>query len=110
MTSSTATEHAAQGLRVRLPSRAAGAYLLVAGLATAVYFVLPADVQSVWYVAIGLSAVAAIYLGATRNLATGRLPWMLFALGLLFEVAGDAIFSVYEIRLVRQPPAPTVGD
>ena len=53
----------------------------------------------------------AIYVGARANLPPGeRLPWNLFALGLLGQVAGDAIFAVYEIQLNREPPSPSVAD
>ena len=33
-----------------------------------------------------------------------RLAWQLFSLGLLGQVAGDAIFAVYEVSLNREPP------
>ena len=39
-----------------------------------------------------------------------RLPWYLFALGLLGQVAGDAIFAVYEVQLNREPPSPSIAD
>jgi signal transduction histidine kinase len=49
--------------------------------------------------------------GAVRNLPRGgRLAWKLFALGLLGQVAGDAIFAVYEVSLNREPPSPSIAD
>jgi signal transduction histidine kinase len=80
-------------------------------LAIVVYFLLPPDGESVFYVAIGAASVAAIFVGAARNLPQGRrLPWQLFAFGLLGQVAGDAIFAFYEVSLNREPPSPSVAD
>jgi signal transduction histidine kinase len=103
----------------RLPALAGGvrsapacwAFISAGAVAIGIYFLLPPDAQSVYFVAVGLASVAAIYLGARVNLAPGdRLPWNLFALGLLGQVAGDAIFAVYEISLDREPPAPSIAD
>ena len=59
----------------------------------------------------GFSAVVAIYVGTVRNLPAGRrLPWHLFSLGLLGQVAGDAVFAVYELQLNREPPTPSIAD
>ena len=80
-------------------------------VAIGIYFLLPPDAQSVYFVAVGLASVATIYAGARVNLPPGqRLPWNLFALGLLGQVAGDAIFAVYEISLNREPPSPSIAD
>jgi signal transduction histidine kinase len=80
-------------------------------LAIVVYFLLPPDGQSIFYVVIGAASVAAIFVGTARNLPAGRrLPWQLFAFGLLGQVAGDAIFAFYEVALNREPPAPSVAD
>ena len=92
---------------------AAWAFLVVGSAAIAVYFLLPAhsNTQSVYYVGIGLASVVAIYVGATRNLPRGeRLAWRLFAVGLLGQVAGDAIFAVYEIQLGHDPTGPSSAD
>ncbi len=93
---------------------AAWTYFGAGILAIAVYFfALPAhgSAQSVFYVVIGASSVTAIYIGARRNLPAGeRLPWYLFALGLLGQVIGDAIFAFYEIGLNREPPSPSIAD
>jgi signal transduction histidine kinase len=88
-------------------------FLGAGGLAIAAYFALPAHghAQSIFYVCIGAASVAAIAIGATRNLpAAERLPWYLFACGLLGQVAGDTIFAVYEVGLSREPPSPSVAD
>ncbi|HEV8463166.1 MAG TPA: HAMP domain-containing sensor histidine kinase [Gaiellaceae bacterium] len=79
--------------------------------AIGLYFLLPPHGQSVFYVVIGAAAVGGIYLGAVRNLPSAeRLPWLLFAAGLLCQVAGDTIFAVYELHLDREPPSPSVAD
>ena len=90
---------------------AASSFIAAGALAIAVYFPLPANAQSIYYVVIGLAAVGAIYVGTMRNLPRGeRLAWHLFSLGLLCQVAGDAIFAVYEVQLDREPPSPSVAD
>ncbi|HZT92621.1 MAG TPA: HAMP domain-containing sensor histidine kinase [Gaiellaceae bacterium] len=90
---------------------AAWAFLAAGAAAIAVYFVLPSRAQSVFYVVIGFASVAAIYVGARRNLyGRDRFAWYLFALGLLGQGAGDAIFAVYEVQLGREPPTPSVAD
>jgi signal transduction histidine kinase len=90
---------------------AAWTFLAVGVLAIGVYFLLPANAQSIYYVVVGFSAVTAVYVGTVRNLPRGeRLPWNLFALGLLGQVAGDAIFAVYEVQLNREPPLPSIAD
>ena len=106
-------------LTARLPALAGGlraapacwAFIGAGAVAIGVYFLLPPDAQSVYFVAVGLASVVAIYVGARANLPPGeRLPWNLFALGLLGQVAGDAIFAIYEIQLNREPPSPSVAD
>ena len=105
-----ATHSAAHPVR---EASGAWTFLGVGAAAIAAYFALPAHshVQSVFYVCIGAAAVAAIYVGTTRNLPAGeRTPWYLFALGLLGQVAGDTIFAVYEVGLDREPPSPSLAD
>jgi signal transduction histidine kinase len=112
VTSHTVSERAAPAATGRLRSApAAWAFLALGAVAIAIYFLLPPDAQSVFYVVIGGASVAAIYVGAVRNLPSGeRLPWFLFALGLLGQVAGDAIFAFYEVALNREPPSPSIAD
>ncbi len=117
-TSTTVTTQSLSGAVPAVTSRlraapAAWGFLGVGALAIGVYLLLGGhrEIQSVYYVGVGLASVTAIYVGATRNLPRGaRLPWRLFALGLLGQVAGDAIFAVYEIDLNREPPLPSVAD
>jgi signal transduction histidine kinase len=106
------TERAAPALTGRIRSAPASwAYLAVGAVATGAYFLLHGDAQSIFYEVIGLSSVIAICVGTTRNLPRGeRLAWNLFAVGLLGQVAGDTIFTVYELQLHREPPNPSIAD
>ncbi len=103
--SATSVVPAQGGMRV-----AAYGYLAAGIAATALYFVLPARPQAVWYVVVGLSAVAAILVGTRRNLQRDRLAWYLFAAGIAAWAGGDAIFDWYEIQLGKEPPLPSVAD
>ncbi|HXK13344.1 MAG TPA: HAMP domain-containing sensor histidine kinase [Gaiellaceae bacterium] len=114
MTSPSLTSRAVPAVADRVRSApATWAFLGAGALAIAVYFLLPAhgNAQSIFYVVIGFASVVAIYVGSIRNLPRGqRLPWQLFALGLLGQVAGDAIYAVYEVSLNREPPVPSIAD
>jgi signal transduction histidine kinase len=112
MSSSSLSDRALPAISGRLRTGTHAWVFLGAGaLAIAGYFLLPPDAQSVFYVVIGFASVVAIYLGAMRNLPRGqRLPWQLFAFGLLGQVAGDAIFAIYEVSLNREPPSPSIAD
>lgn len=100
--------------RLRLDVRAARASwaaLGVGALAVGAYFLLSGDSQTVWYEVIGGSAVCAVAVGTLRNVAAeDRLAWWLFTGGLLAQVLGDIVSSVYEIGLDREPPTPSVAD
>ena len=112
MSSLSQPDRATPALLLRLRAAPGAWTFLGAGAAAiGVYFLLPPDAQSIWYVVIGLASVVAVYAGAARHLPPGgRLPWSLFAAGLLCQVAGDAIFAVYEVHLNREPPAPSIAD
>ena len=112
MTSSSFSERLVPAVAGRLRSAPAAWAFLGAGVAAiALYSVLPENAQSVFFVVVGFASVAAIYVGSARNLPRGRrLPWQLFAFGLLGQVAGDAIFAVYEVSLNREPPSPSIAD
>lgn len=112
MASLTPTERVVPPLTARVGAVPASWAFLAAGIvAIGAYFLLPPNAQSVFYVVIGFCSVAAIYIGTMRYLPAGeRLAWHLFALGLLCQVAGDAIFAVYEVELNREPPNPSIAD
>ena len=112
MASLTPTERVAPALAARLRAAPASWAFMGGGVvAIGIYFLLPSNAQSVFYVVIGLCSVVAIWIGTTRHLPPGeRLAWHLFAFGLLCQVAGDTIFAVYELQLNREPPNPSIAD
>jgi signal transduction histidine kinase len=98
--------------RLRAPT-ASWAFTAAGLVAIGVYFLLPSGstAQSLFFVVIGCASVGAISIGTVRNLPRGsRLAWHLFSAGLLAQVAGDAIFAMYEIDLNREPVSPSVAD
>jgi signal transduction histidine kinase len=88
------------------------AYLTVGVAAIVVYFLLPWDsaAQGFLYDAVGASAAAAVVVGAQLNRPAQRLPWYLFAAGLLSFAIGDAIFTLYSNVWHRDPPVPSAAD
>jgi len=110
VTAPTLAARAGGAFGLRPTSREAVWYLAAGAAVIVGYFLLPGDAQSVVYVLLGLSAAGAILVGATRNPVGQRLPWYLFAGGILLQVAGDAVFGYYEIWLDREPPTPSVAD
>jgi len=90
----------------------ARAYLFAGLVAVAVYFALPWDsfAQTLVYDAIGVSAAAASVAGARLFRPSLRLPWYLFAGGLLAFSIGDVLFNLYAFVWHRDPPVPSVAD
>jgi signal transduction histidine kinase len=82
------------------------AYLAAGLAATATYFRLPWNTlgQGFVYDGIGASAAAAIVAGTFLHRPVQRLPWYLFATGLLAFAVGDMIFNVYD------PSVPSAAD
>jgi signal transduction histidine kinase len=90
---------------------AAWIYLAVGLGLTAIYFALPKGsiAQSVIYDGIAVAAGITIIIGVARNRPDRRLPWYLFATGVLLFAAGDIIFDVYD-RLGATVPVPSAAD
>jgi signal transduction histidine kinase len=90
----------------------ARAYLLAGLAAIAVYFALPWNsfAQTLVYDAIGASAAAASVAGARLFRPSLRLPWYLFAAGLLAFSVGDVLFNLYAFVWHRDVPVPSVAD
>ncbi len=88
------------------------AYLVAGLLATAVYFVLPWNTlgQGFVYDGIGVSAAVAVVAGTLLHRPALRVPWYLFAGGLLAFAVGDTIFNLYDKIWHRQPPVPSAAD
>ena len=91
---------------------AARAYLFAGLAAIALYFALPwgSFGQTLVYDAIAVSAAAASVAGARLNRPSLRLPWYLFAAGLLAFAAGDVLFNLYAFVWHTDPPVPSVAD
>ena len=87
-------------------------YLFAGLVAVAVYFALPWDsfAQTLVYDAIGASAAAASVAGARLFRPSLRLPWYLFAAGLLAFTVGDVLFNLYSFVWHRDPPVPSIAD
>jgi signal transduction histidine kinase len=88
------------------------AYLSAGLLTTAIYFLLPWNSlgQGLVYDGIGVSAATAVVVGTVLHRPTQRLPWYLFAAGLLAFAVGDTIFNLYDKVWHREPPLPSVAD
>jgi signal transduction histidine kinase len=88
------------------------AYLVGGLLATAIYFLLPWDSlgQGLVYDGVGVSAAGAVVAGTILHRPAQRLPWYLFAVGLLAFAVGDTIFNLYDNVWHREPPVPSVAD
>ena len=80
-------------------------YLAVGGVATAAYFTVP-DLRGngLLYAFIGLSAAAAIVIGARVNRPTSMRPWLLFAAAQVSFATGDLIYYVFNAKF------PSYGD
>ncbi|HXY84686.1 MAG TPA: HAMP domain-containing sensor histidine kinase [Gaiellaceae bacterium] len=76
------------------------------------YYALPwnSSAQAFVYDGIGISSAAAVVAGTLINRPTRRLPWYLFAAGLLSFAIGDTIFNVYADILNTSPPVPSAAD
>jgi signal transduction histidine kinase len=92
-----------------LPARGSSAFLAIGAAAIALYFLIGFEGKAIWYVAIGIASVAAVFVGASQ-LERGRTAWYLFGFGLLAAVGGDAISGYYEVFLDREPPVPSSAD
>ena len=94
------------------------AYLVGGIVATASYFLLSWNAlgqgnslgQGLVYDGIGVSAAAAVVAGTLLHRPAQRLPWYLFATGLLAFAVGDTIFNLYDKVWHRTPPIPSAAD
>jgi PAS domain S-box-containing protein len=80
-------------------------YLALGALASVAYFTVPGmRGNGLVFSLIGLSASAAIVVGAIRNRPRQRLPWMLFAAAQVSFVIGDLLYYAFHFDF------PSVGD
>jgi signal transduction histidine kinase len=93
-----------------LPAPFPAAWLAGGVLAALVALALPADARRIELVLVGSASTVALLTAALRRDAGRRLPWLLFAAGVLSHVVGDAIVAVYQVGLDRAPPQPSSAD
>ncbi|GAA1764255.1 bifunctional diguanylate cyclase/phosphodiesterase [Luedemannella helvata] len=74
-----------------------------------VFYVRPEQSLIIWG-AIGVSSAAAIVVGAWRNRARHKLPWLLLAAGMLTFVTGDTLYNVFTDYLDVADPSPGLPD
>ena len=80
-------------------------YLAIGALASVAYFTVPGmEGNGLVFSLIGLSAAAAIVVGAVRNRPRQLLPWMLFAAAQVSFVVGDLLYYAFHFDF------PSVGD
>ena len=92
-------------------ARFAHAYLAIGAGSIGAYFLLPAQSlsQTIMYSAIAVASVVALVVGTRTQLPPARrLPWYLFAAGLLAFAVGDSIFDAYDIS--GTIPFPSIAD
>ena len=86
-------------------------FLAAEALFTLGYFLLPpSGLKAASYAALGLSAVAALVVGARIYRPRQPLAWYLLAAGLFMLTAGDTINNGYEWVLQTEAPFPSSAD
>jgi signal transduction histidine kinase len=86
-------------------------FLGAEALFTVGYFLLPpSGLKAASYAALGLSAVAALVIGARTHRPRQPLAWYLLAGGLFMLTAGDTINYIYEYVLLTEAPFPSSAD
>lgn len=85
-------------------------YLALGTLMVLVYFLPFFPIPQVLYNVIGLSAVAAVAVGARLRGAARPLSWYLLAGGLFAFVAGDLVWTFHTTVLRVELPYPSVAD
>lgn len=78
-------------------------YLAAVGLFTFVYFFLPTEAQSGLYNLLGLSAAAAMLIGARWHRLEPQIAWLLLGLGVLALAVGNVVFG-------ESQPVPSLAD
>lgn len=86
-----------------LSAWAGPAYFAAVGVATAVYFFLPIDAQSMAYNGIAVSAAVAMIVGARWRRPEPQAAWLLLGLGVLALACGDIVFGSTQ-------PVPSPAD
>ena len=72
--------------------------------------IAPASVRAWTYEALGVATFCAILYGARNLIRREQSPWLLFALGILLRVAGDATWTVFEEVFDISTAGPSGAD
>jgi len=75
-----------------------------------VYFTLDGVAQAISYQFFGAGALIAIAFGIRRNRPGRLLPWLVFAIAVLLQLAGDLTYFFYENYLHVLAPFPSAAD
>ncbi|MGZ8585217.1 MAG: sensor histidine kinase [Actinomycetota bacterium] len=75
----------------------------------AAYLVLPATTGALWYDAMGVATIVAMFVGAAKRPPGRRAGWNLLAAGMVAWVGGDVVWSLYEVA-GTEAPYPGLGD
>src|SRR5438128_3302091 len=96
----------------RLPARVSVAYVLVTGLGSVAYFLLPKGAigQGVVFVAIELVSIIAIVAGIKRWRPAKPSFWYLLLLGQSIYLAAYLIWYGYPVGLHQVLPFPSIAD
>jgi hypothetical protein len=91
-------------------NRAVLAYLAIGSGESAAYFLIDAraDLQHALYQLIGLTAIAAIWLGNSRNRSGPA--WRALLLGMALWIGGDGYWNAYRWVTGREAPFPSGAD
>src|SRR5688500_9821109 len=73
-------------------------YGVVGVVGSLAYPWLPETVQTLWYVAVGVSVVAALLVCAAASRSQDRAPWLLFAAAQAAYTIGDIAWNITFIR------------
>ncbi len=85
-------------------------YLLLGGVAIAIYYVLPSKVsQALLYDGLNLSSIVAILVGLRLLRPFQPVSWALIAAGSVMSLAGNITWDIFELVL-HEEPFPSVAD
>lgn len=80
-------------------------YLVVGGLVTAAYLLIPFEARTIPYLLVGVACVVAILVGIRVNRPVNPAPWYLMAVGQAAWVVGDALYDVPDPWHIAATPA-----
>ena len=84
-------------------------YLGAGAAGTIAFYLVSEQPSAVLYDLFGAAAAVALFIGARSRPPTERLPWYLLALGVVGWVAGDSVWTAYQL-IGREAPYPSYAD